>query len=94
MRLKLLAFVSFATVLVLALVAGIDLGNERSRVTASLIGYEETPGTISTPANGTCALSRALRAIYLLRRKKRGGGSYSPRSCVLRNARSGRSPTQ
>ena len=53
MRLKLLAFVSFATVLVLALVAGIVLGNERSRVTASLTGYEETPGTISTPANGS-----------------------------------------
>ena len=57
MRLKLLAFVSFATVLVLALVAGIVLGNERSRVTASLTGYEETPGTISTPANGSFTAS-------------------------------------
>jgi len=53
MRLKLLAFVSLATVLVFALVAGIVLGNERSRVTASLTGYEETPATISTPANGS-----------------------------------------
>jgi hypothetical protein len=53
MRLKLLAFASLATVLVFALVAGFVLGNERSRVTASLTGYEETPNTISSPANGS-----------------------------------------
>jgi hypothetical protein len=53
MRLKLLAFVSLATLLVLALVAGVVLGNERSRVKASLTGYEETPNTISSPANGS-----------------------------------------
>ena len=52
MRLKAIALALTLVTLVFALVAGVVLGNERSRVKASLIGYEETPSTISTAASG------------------------------------------
>jgi CHRD domain-containing protein len=44
---------SLVLVALFASVAGVVLGNERSRVKATLSGYEETPSTISTPASGS-----------------------------------------